>query len=62
VQVVAFLPLLQKAKQGDEHLSPSVIVISSMSGIMSHAQGVSYDRAKKFNWLTMLAALFIQRQ
>lgn len=44
---VAFLPLLQAAKESHGHLSPSVIVISSMSGIMSHAQGhFSYNAAK----------------
>lgn len=45
---VAFLPLLQAAKQSEHsHFSPSVIVISSMSGIMRHAQGhFSYNAAK----------------
>ncbi|TVY60647.1 Short-chain dehydrogenase/reductase SAT3 [Lachnellula suecica] len=45
---VAFLPLLQASKSAhDDHFSPSVIVISSMSGIMRHAQGhFSYNAAK----------------
>lgn len=44
---VAFLPLLQAGKESHGHLSASVIVISSMSGIMSHAQGhFSYNAAK----------------
>jgi len=44
---VAFLPLLQAAKEAQAHFSPSVIVISSMSGIMRHAQGhFSYNAAK----------------
>lgn len=36
---VAFLPLLEKGTATKGHLSASVIVISSMSGIMRHAQG-----------------------
>jgi NAD(P)-dependent dehydrogenase (short-subunit alcohol dehydrogenase family) len=44
---VAFLPLLQAGKESHGHLSSSIIVISSMSGIMSHAQGhFSYNAAK----------------
>lgn len=47
---VAFLPLLQAtrdAKGRAGHMHPSVITISSMSGIMSHAQGhFSYNAAK----------------
>jgi len=47
---VAFLPLLQAALHegpGRGHLSPSAIVISSMSGIMRDAQGhFSYNAAK----------------
>jgi NAD(P)-dependent dehydrogenase (short-subunit alcohol dehydrogenase family) len=44
---VAFLPLLQAGKDTHGHLSASVIVISSMSGIMRHAQGhFSYNAAK----------------
>ncbi len=48
---VAFLPLLQAGKEshvsGNESFSASVIVISSMSGIMSHAQGhFAYNAAK----------------
>jgi NAD(P)-dependent dehydrogenase (short-subunit alcohol dehydrogenase family) len=44
---VAFLPLLQKASEKRGKLYPSVIVISSMSGIMRHAQGhFSYNAAK----------------
>lgn len=46
---VAFLPLLQAGidAPGHGHLSPSVIVISSMSGIMREAQGhFSYNAAK----------------
>jgi NAD(P)-dependent dehydrogenase (short-subunit alcohol dehydrogenase family) len=44
---VAFLPLLQAGQETHGHLSASVIVISSMSGIMSHAQGhFSYNAAK----------------
>jgi NAD(P)-dependent dehydrogenase (short-subunit alcohol dehydrogenase family) len=44
---VAFLPLLQKASKKSGALSPSVIVISSMSGIMRHSQGhFSYNAAK----------------
>ncbi|KAF8865022.1 short chain dehydrogenase/reductase-like protein family [Acephala macrosclerotiorum] len=42
---VSFLPLLQAAKNGPH--SSSVIVISSMSGIMRHAQGnFGYNAAK----------------
>ena len=36
---VAFLPLLQAGVESHGHRSASVIVISSMSGIMRHAQG-----------------------
>ena len=44
---VAFLPLLQAAVQTHGPRSPSIIVISSMSGIMRHAQGhFSYNAAK----------------
>jgi len=44
---VAFLPLLQAGKESHGHLSASVIVISSMSGIMRNAQGhFSYNAAK----------------
>jgi NAD(P)-dependent dehydrogenase (short-subunit alcohol dehydrogenase family) len=45
---IAFLPLLQAGKDsGPEQFSASVIVISSMSGIMSHAQGhFAYNAAK----------------
>lgn len=44
---VAFLPLLQAGTNSHGHLSASVIVISSMSGIMRHAQGhFSYNAAK----------------
>lgn len=44
---VAFLPLLQKGTESKGHLSASVIVISSMSGIMRHAQGhFAYNAAK----------------
>ncbi|PBP16200.1 putative Vacuolar fusion protein CCZ1 [Diplocarpon rosae] len=44
---VAFLPLLQAGRESHGHLSASVIVISSMSGIMNHAQGhFSYNAAK----------------
>jgi len=44
---VAFLPLLQAGKETHGHLSASVIVISSMSGIMRHAQGhFGYNAAK----------------
>ena len=44
---VAFLPLLQAAVDEYGHLSPSIIVISSMSGIMREAQGhFSYNAAK----------------
>jgi len=45
---VAFLPLLQAAKSSASHgNSPSVIVISSMSGIMRHAQGhFSYNASQ----------------
>jgi NAD(P)-dependent dehydrogenase (short-subunit alcohol dehydrogenase family) len=45
--VVAFLPLLQAGTENHGHLAASVIVISSMSGIMRHAQGhFSYNAAK----------------
>ncbi|KAL1612380.1 hypothetical protein SLS60_000606 [Paraconiothyrium brasiliense] len=45
--VVALLPLLQAGTETHGHLSASVIVISSMSGIMRHAQGhFSYNAAK----------------
>ena len=44
---VAFLPLLQAGTNKRGHLSASTIVISSMSGIMRHAQGhFSYNAAK----------------
>lgn len=47
---VAFLPLLQASIQPEgplERYGPSVITISSMSGLMSHAQGhFSYNTAK----------------
>ncbi|KAL3424349.1 hypothetical protein PVAG01_03630 [Phlyctema vagabunda] len=44
---VSFLPLLQAGRDSHGHLSASVIVISSMSGIMSHAQGhFSYNASK----------------
>ncbi|KAF2466937.1 NAD(P)-binding protein [Lindgomyces ingoldianus] len=44
---VALLPLLQAGTKTQGHLSASVIVISSMSGIMRHAQGhFSYNAAK----------------
>ena len=44
---VAFLPLLQSGTKNRGHLSASTIVISSMSGIMRHAQGhFSYNAAK----------------
>jgi NAD(P)-dependent dehydrogenase (short-subunit alcohol dehydrogenase family) len=44
---VALLPLLQAGTESHGHLSASVIVISSMSGIMRHAQGhFSYNTAK----------------
>lgn len=44
---VAFLPLLQAGTETHDHLSASVIVISSMSGIIRHAQGhFSYSAAK----------------
>lgn len=44
---VAFLPLLQAGTEAHGHLSASVIVISSMSGIMRHSQGhFSYNAAK----------------
>ncbi|KZM22021.1 uncharacterized protein EKO05_0007274 [Ascochyta rabiei] len=44
---VVLLPLLQAGPESHGHLSASVIVISSMSGIMRHAQGhFSYNAAK----------------
>ncbi|EON62670.1 hypothetical protein W97_01894 [Coniosporium apollinis CBS 100218] len=44
---VAFLPLLQAATKKRGHLHASVIVISSMSGIMRDSQGhFSYNAAK----------------
>jgi NAD(P)-dependent dehydrogenase (short-subunit alcohol dehydrogenase family) len=44
---VALLPLLQAGTESHGHMSASVIVISSMSGIMRHAQGhFSYNAAK----------------
>ena len=44
---VAFLPLLQAGVETHGHRSASVIVISSMSGIMRNAQGhFSYNAAK----------------
>ncbi|CAN9251929.1 unnamed protein product [Alternaria alternata] len=44
---VALLPLLQAGTESHGHLSASVIVISSMSGIMKNAQGhFSYNAAK----------------
>ncbi len=44
---VAFLPLLQAAVETHGALSPSVIVISSMSGITRESQGhFSYNAAK----------------
>jgi NAD(P)-dependent dehydrogenase (short-subunit alcohol dehydrogenase family) len=44
---VALLPLLQAGTESHGHLSASVIVISSMSGIMRDSQGhFSYNAAK----------------
>jgi NAD(P)-dependent dehydrogenase (short-subunit alcohol dehydrogenase family) len=44
---VSFLPLLQAGKESHGHLSASIIVISSISGIISNAQGhFSYNAAK----------------
>ncbi|KAI9715998.1 MAG: hypothetical protein M1812_005632 [Candelaria pacifica] len=44
---IAFLPLLQAGSESHGHRSASVIVISSMSGIMRHSQGhFSYNAAK----------------
>ncbi|KAF2840538.1 NAD(P)-binding protein [Patellaria atrata CBS 101060] len=44
---VAFLPLLQAGTEHHGHLSASVIVISSMSGIMRESQGhFNYNTAK----------------
>ncbi|KAF2117920.1 hypothetical protein BDV96DRAFT_685557 [Lophiotrema nucula] len=44
---VALLPLLQAGTESHGHLSASVIVISSMSGIMRESQGhFSYNAAK----------------
>ncbi|KAI9815002.1 MAG: hypothetical protein M1827_002845 [Pycnora praestabilis] len=44
---VAFLPLLQAGAESHGHRSASVIVISSMSGIMRNSQGhFSYNAAK----------------
>lgn len=44
---VAFIPLLQAACKAKGHLHSSVIVISSMSGIMRDAQGhFSYNASK----------------
>jgi len=44
---VAFLPLLEAGIQRRGHLAASVIVISSISGVMRHAQGhFSYNAAK----------------
>lgn len=44
---VAFLPLLQAATKGHAHFHPSVITISSMSGIVRDAQAhFSYNAAK----------------
>ncbi|KIV99256.1 uncharacterized protein PV09_09027 [Verruconis gallopava] len=44
---VAFLPLLQAGAETHGHLSASVIVISSMSGIMRDSQGhFAYNAAK----------------
>jgi NAD(P)-dependent dehydrogenase (short-subunit alcohol dehydrogenase family) len=44
---VCLLPLLQAGTESHGHLSASVIVISSMSGIMKNAQGhFSYNAAK----------------
>jgi len=46
---VAFLPLLQKSKEegGRGLFNPNVITISSMSGMISHAQGhFSYNASK----------------
>jgi len=44
---VAFLPLLQAGKESHGHLSASVIVISSISGLISNAQGhFSYNASK----------------
>lgn len=41
------LLLLERSKKEGGHFNPSVIVISSMSGIMSHAQGhYSYNASK----------------
>lgn len=44
---VAFLPLLQKSMEEGGKFNPSVITISSMSGLISHAQGhFSYNASK----------------
>ncbi|KAB8301153.1 hypothetical protein EYC80_003051 [Monilinia laxa] len=44
---ICFLPLLQAAHEFHGRMSSSVIVISSMSGIMRHAQGhFSYNTSK----------------
>jgi len=44
---IAFLPLLQAASKTRGHMTASVIVISSMSGLIRHAQGhFSYNAAK----------------
>jgi len=44
---VAFLPLLQKATEKKGHMHASIITISSMSGMMRHAQAhFSYNAAK----------------
>lgn len=44
---IAFLPLLQAAKKAHDHFHPSVITISSMSGIVRNAQAhFNYNAAK----------------
>lgn len=44
---IAFLPLLQSAKESVDHFHPSVITISSMSGIIRNAQAhFNYNAAK----------------
>lgn len=44
---IAFLPLLQKSMKEGGKFNPSIITISSMSGMISHAQGhFSYNASK----------------
>lgn len=55
VTTVAFLPLLQKANAVG-HMNASVITITSMSGLIRHAQGhFAYSTSSMFHSKKMIA-------